>query len=44
MTKPHPCVIYLHGNASSRMEGLSLIELLIPYDISVVVLDFAGCG
>jgi hypothetical protein len=42
--KSHPCVIYLHGNSSSRLEGLSLLELLIPYDISVILMDFAGCG
>lgn len=44
----------MHGNSSSRIEGkiskiifyigLSLIEHLIPYDISLVLLDFAGCG
>lgn len=42
--KPHPCVIYLHGNSSSRIEGLSLIEFLIPFDISLILIDFAGCG
>ena len=42
--KPHPCVIYLHGNSSSRVEGTSLIELLLPNDIALVLMDFAGCG
>ena len=37
-------MIYLHGNSSSRLEGLTLIELLIPYDISLVLVDFVGCG
>lgn len=23
--KPHPCVLYLHGNSSSRNEGIVLI-------------------
>ena len=42
--KPHPCVLYLHGNSSSRVEGISLVEYLIPFDISLVLMDFAGCG
>ena len=42
--KPHPCIIYLHGNSSSRLEGLSLIHYLLPYGISLVLLDFSGCG
>jgi pimeloyl-ACP methyl ester carboxylesterase len=37
-------VIYLHGNSSSRIEGLNLISVLLPYDISLVLIDFAGCG
>lgn len=42
--KKHPCVVYLHGNCSSRLEGLSLLEYLLPYDISLVLMDFSGCG
>lgn len=42
--QPHPCVIYLHGNSSSRIEGVNIVEYLIPYDIAVVLVDFAGCG
>jgi hypothetical protein len=41
---PKPCVIYLHGNASSRLEGRALVDLLVPYDIAYCILDFAGCG
>ncbi len=37
-------MIYLHGCSSSRLEGLSLIELLLPVDIALVLMDFAGCG
>lgn len=42
--KPHPCVLYLHGNSSSRIEGIVLVQYLIPLGISLVLMDFAGCG
>ena len=42
--KPHNCVIYLHGNSSSRLESLGILEYLIPYDIAVVGFDFSGKG
>ncbi len=37
-------MIYLHGNCSSRIEALSILEVLIPLHISVFSFDFAGCG
>lgn len=39
-----PCVIYLHGNSSSRMEALPAANILLPMDISVFSFDFSGCG
>ena len=39
-----PCVIYLHGNQSSRTEALPIVNLLLPMDISVFCFDFSGCG
>ena len=39
-----PCVIYLHGNCSSRVEALSVIECILPLGMSVFSFDFAGCG
>eukprot|EP01017_Pseudomicrothorax_dubius_P045985 TRINITY_DN8039_c0_g2_i5.p1 TRINITY_DN8039_c0_g2~~TRINITY_DN8039_c0_g2_i5.p1 ORF type:complete len:346 (-),score=93.70 TRINITY_DN8039_c0_g2_i5:35-1072(-) len=39
-----PCVIYLHGNCSSRMEALPAVEVLLPSKINLVCFDFAGCG
>ncbi|KAL4496487.1 hypothetical protein ABPG72_014717 [Tetrahymena utriculariae] len=42
--KPHPCVLYLHGNSSSRNEGIILVQYLLPYGISLVLMDFSGCG
>ncbi|EEQ97895.1 conserved hypothetical protein [Perkinsus marinus ATCC 50983] len=39
-----PCVVYLHGNCSSRVEGLQAIPVLLPLHISLFVFDFAGSG
>ena len=39
-----PCVIYLHGNASSQLEGQLLVPNLCNYGIFVFCFDFAGCG
>ena len=39
-----PCVIYLHGNSSSRVEGLVLVPLILPVKATVVSFDWAGCG
>jgi pimeloyl-ACP methyl ester carboxylesterase len=39
-----PCVLYLHGNASSQYEGQFLVPNLCPYNIAVYCFDFAGCG
>eukprot|EP00930_Biecheleria_cincta_P085641 TRINITY_DN75027_c0_g1_i1.p1 TRINITY_DN75027_c0_g1~~TRINITY_DN75027_c0_g1_i1.p1 ORF type:complete len:583 (-),score=107.29 TRINITY_DN75027_c0_g1_i1:57-1778(-) len=42
--EPSPCVIYLHQNASCRLEALQLVPLFLPLGISLFCLDFAGCG
>lgn len=39
-----PCVLYLHGNASSQLEGQFLVPNLCKYKIYVCCFDFAGCG
>jgi pimeloyl-ACP methyl ester carboxylesterase len=39
-----PCVVYMHGNASSQHEGQFLIPNLCPYGIVLYCFDFAGCG
>ena len=43
-TAEMPVVIYLHGNSSSRLEGLRMLHLLIKLDINLFVFDFAGSG
>jgi pimeloyl-ACP methyl ester carboxylesterase len=44
MSEKMPCVIYLHGNSSSRVEGVSAAEVLLPMDMTVFCFDFSGCG
>lgn len=44
MDKPHPCVIYLHGNSGSRVEALSVLGFLVPQNVSLCCLDLSGCG
>ena len=39
-----PCVIYLHGNSSSRLEALATLPHLLPSNITVFCLDLSGCG
>lgn len=39
-----PCVIYLHGNSSSRLEAIQCLDVLIPQFITLFSLDFSGCG
>ena len=39
-----PVVLYLHGNSSSRLEGLNNLEVLLKYNINLFVIDFPGCG
>jgi len=44
VAKELPCVIYLHGNSSSRIEALPAVDLLLPLNITLFCFDFAGCG
>lgn len=39
-----PCVIFLHGNSSSRVDALSLLDYILPQNISLFCFDFAGSG
>ena len=39
-----PVVIYLHGNSSSRMEGMNILKVLLKRNINLFVFDFAGSG
>ena len=39
-----PCIIYLHGNSSSRCEVYQEISYLLLRNITVFSFDFCGCG
>lgn len=39
-----PCVVYLHGHGSCRLEAKDVVNTLLPRDISVFCFDFAGSG
>ena len=39
-----PAVLYLHGNSSSRLEGLANLKILLNHNINLFVFDFPGCG
>ena len=39
-----PCVIYCHGNSSSRIEAKELVTYLLPENITLFCFDFPGCG
>lgn len=40
----HPCVVYMHGNASCRAEALQILAPVLASGASVFSFDFAGCG
>mmetsp|Transcript_6288 Transcript_6288/g.10579 ORF Transcript_6288/g.10579 Transcript_6288/m.10579 type:complete len:361 (-) Transcript_6288:68-1150(-) len=39
-----PCVIYLHGNCSSRFEAFGMMSHLLKRNLSVFCLDLSGSG
>lgn len=39
-----PCVVYLHGSCSSRMEALDTLRELLPRGMTVCCLDLSGSG
>jgi hypothetical protein len=39
-----PCVIYMHGNSSSRLEALSALSLVLSLGATLLSLDFCGSG
>ncbi|CAK81820.1 unnamed protein product (macronuclear) [Paramecium tetraurelia] len=42
--KASPCIIYLHGNSSSRLESSCYANMLAQEGMSLVNFDFGGCG
>lgn len=39
-----PCVVYLHGNSSSRLEAHDVVKVCVPRKLGVFCFDFSGCG
>ena len=39
-----PVILYLHGNSSSRLEGIGMLKEILKRDINLFVFDFPGCG
>ena len=39
-----PCVIYMHGNSSARLEGLNLLALVLSLGCNFCSFDFSGSG
>jgi len=39
-----PCVVYLHGSCSSRLEALDTLRELLPRGLTVCCVDFSGSG
>jgi len=39
-----PCVIYLHGNSSCRLEALECVPYILPSNMTLMCFDFPGCG
>ncbi|EAY02765.1 hypothetical protein TVAG_369930 [Trichomonas vaginalis G3] len=42
--RPPACVIYLHGNAGTQVEGRFMVKYLAPKTIATFCFDFAGSG
>ena len=39
-----PVIIYLHGNAGSRIDSLKYLRAILEHGINLFCFDFAGCG
>jgi pimeloyl-ACP methyl ester carboxylesterase len=39
-----PCLVYLHGNSSARLEALPQLSLCLSLGITLAALDFSGSG
>jgi cephalosporin-C deacetylase-like acetyl esterase len=39
-----PCIIYLHGNSSSRCEVINYLKYFLYNNITILAFDFSGCG
>uniref|UniRef100_A0A7S0R1L5 PH domain-containing protein n=1 Tax=Pyramimonas obovata TaxID=1411642 RepID=A0A7S0R1L5_9CHLO len=42
--KQRPCVVYLHGNASCRIEALQILVFCLHLGLDLVTMDMSGSG
>src|SRR3989338_3261472 len=41
---PHTAILYLHGNAGSRLDALEALPLCLAFGWSLCCFDFGACG
>lgn len=41
---PKPCVIYMHGNSSARLEAIPQLSLCLALGVTLFAFDFTGSG
>lgn len=39
-----PCIVYMHGNSSARVEALPQLSLALTLGATLVAFDFSGSG
>ena len=39
-----PCVVYMHGNSSCRVEAIEYVETILSIGATILAFDFSGCG
>ena len=42
--KALPCVIYMHGNASGRVEAIHIMSMVLSLGVTLLAFDFTGSG
>ena len=43
-SKGEPCVVFLHGNSSARLEGLNQLSVCLGFGLTLFAFDCAGSG
>ena len=43
-SKGDPCVVFLHGNSSARLEGLNQLSVCLGFGLTLFAFDCAGSG
>lgn len=44
VSAPRPCVVYLHGNSSCRLEALDIVPTVLSQGMTLFSFDFSGSG